>query len=188
MRILIVDDSNFALNTITKELKAMGVEENQIEQVKSGADALRRIETQTFDLFILDIVMPEIDGIAVLKEAKRKQPHAKIIMCSGTSSDKIIKELIDLGINAFLVKPFQAGDFVKAVARNISIPNKNLEQDVLIAKCHICDSEMIEVDLVNTISFYCPNSCMQVGPSFKVLVTQKDLDEDYESAKQKRDK
>ncbi|MDR3566068.1 MAG: response regulator [Negativicutes bacterium] len=186
MQILIVDDSNFALNTIHNELTAMGIEESQIEQAKSGAAALRLIETRSYDLFILDIVMPGIDGIAVLKEVKRIQPGAKIIMCSGTSSEEIIRQLIGLGINAFLVKPFQAEDFVTAVFRNISIPNKNIEKDILRARCHVCDSEMIEVDLVNTISFYCSNQCMQIGPLVKVLITQEELDHDYESASHKR--
>jgi len=49
--------------------------------------------------------MTGMDGIAVLKVVKKKQPDGKVIMCSGSSSPELIKELIAIGIDAFIVKP-----------------------------------------------------------------------------------
>lgn len=179
MRILIVDDSNFTLNTLLKELTAMGIGAEEIESADNGADALKKIEIQAYDLFILDIVMPGIGGLDVLKRVNQVQPGAKIIMCSGTSSNEMIDELAGLGIHAFLAKPIHSGDFSKAVGRLLF----NRAEGCLVARCHVCDKEMIEVDHVHTVHFFCPNHCMQIGPLMKVLATQEELDKDYQKAK-----
>ena len=189
IRILVVDDSGFSRSIIIKELNGLGIKAEQIHQAVSGADALREIQETLFDLYILDIVMPEVDGITILKKIRMIQPNAKVVMCSGNSSDEIVKEVIKLGINAFVVKPIMSADLKKAVLRNLpSLSMSACSQDMkdqLIAKCHVCDSEMIEVSLMNTISFYCPHSCMQLGPIVHTLASQSELDKDYEAAKHK---
>ena len=190
IRILVVDDSGFSRNVIIKELNELGIKAEQIHQAVSGTDALRKIQERTFDIYILDIVMPEIDGITILKKIRMIQPSAKVVMCSGNSSDEIVKEVIELGINAFVVKPIMSAEFKKAVLRNVpSLSEAACSQDMkdqLLAKCHVCDSEMIEVSLMNTVSFYCPNNCMQLGPIVHALASQSELDKDYEAAKHKR--
>jgi len=121
MQILVLDDSSFARGLIVRELKSMGFDDSNIQQAASGAVALDKIKSQQFDLFILDIIMSGIDGIAVLKEVKTLQPQAKVIMCSSHSSQTGIKELIDMGINDFLVKPVPADEFKKVVLRNLEM-------------------------------------------------------------------
>lgn len=181
MRILTVDDSSFTLNVLLKELVAMGIGAEQIERVNSGAAALEKIAKQKYDLFILDIVMPEISGFDVLKQVTQVQPDAKVIICSGSSSNDMVSELVGMGIHAFLIKPFDSTDLAKAVRRLLF----NDKEGCLVATCHVCDKEMIEVDQVNTIHFFCPNHCMQIGPLSKALVNQHELDKDYKKAKER---
>lgn len=190
IQVLIVDDSNFSRCLINKELNQIGIKDHQIQQSCSGADALSKIESQQFGLFVLDIVMEGIDGISVLKEAKNFQPNAKVIMCSSTNSDEVIKDLIELGIDAFIVKPYKTEAFKKAVCRTLRIQPEgcNSMSDYLVTQCHICDHRMIEVDWINTVGFFCPNNCMKIGPLPTILVTQTELDEDYAKAMQKRNK
>lgn len=189
MQVLIVDDSSFSRRMINKELNEIGISNEQIQQSGTGDDALSKIQGQQFDLFILDIIMVGIDGIAVLQEVKKKQPHAKVIMCSGSNSDEIITDLIDLGMDAFIVKPYESEVFKKAVCRTVGMRVASCcsgNNDYWVAKCHKCDAKMIEMNLINTVSFFCPNKCMTIGPLMNVLVNQKELDEDYEQALKKR--
>ena len=184
LQVLIVDDSGFSRNMMTKALLELGFESSQIRQASSGDEALVTMESKRFDLFFLDIVMSGIDGIAVLKEVKKQQPAAKVIMCSGSSSPDLIKDLIAMGIDGFVVKPFKVEDFVRAVCSNISLTS-DLSQgaECLQVKCHRCDRKMIEVNSINTVSFYCPSNCMQIGPVVYALLSQQQLDEDYARAK-----
>ena len=146
--------------------------------------ALTEMASQQFDLFFLDIVMSGIDGIAVLKEVKKQQPAAKVIMCSGSSSPDLIKDLIAMGIDGFVVKPFKVEDFVRSVCSNISLGlDTSRQSECLQVKCHRCDRKMIEVNSINTVSFYCPSNCMQIGPVVYALLSQQQLDEDYAKAK-----
>lgn len=188
IQVLIVDDSGFSRSLLNKELNEMGIGNDQIEESPSGADALIKIKSKPFDLFILDIIMAGIDGIGVLREVRKSQPNAKVIMCSGSNSDEIINEVIELGIDAFLVKPYQSETFKKAVCRIAPTGVKCCSSitDYWQATCHICDRKMIEVNLINTVQFYCPKRCMTIGPLMNPLVSQRELDEDYEKAKQKR--
>lgn len=188
MRILVLDDSSFARRMIVSELIALGIAAEDIDQAQTGDEAMELTQKNAYDLFILDIVMDGIDGIDVLKAVKTIQPVAKIIMCSSSSADEVVKEIVGLGIQGFLVKPFKSDDFRKTIAQQISLPNGlSVEAaEKLTVKCHVCDLEMIEVNLVNTVCFYCPQKCMQIGPIFSVLVNQQDLDQEYEIAKRRR--
>lgn len=189
IRVLIVDDSGFSRSLINKELNEIGIGNDQIKQSPSGADAISKIKSESFDLFILDIIMAGIDGIGVLKEVKQNQPNAKVIMCSGSNSDEIIKEVVELGIDAFLVKPYQSETFKTALCRTVCIEMEECSNLTFWeAKCHVCDSKMIEVNLINTVSFCCPNSCMTIGPLMNPLVSQSELDEDYKKAIERRNK
>lgn len=177
-QVLVVDDSGFSRNSIARELDALGIDGEHIHHAPSGADAVQKIQSQTFHLFILDIVMPEIDGITLLKKVKASQPDAKVIMCSGNSSDEIVKEAINLGADGFIVKPIISAAFQCEVRRCLHGTCGGL-----VAKCHRCDSAMIAVNLVNTVSFFCPNGCMMIGPIVHALATQDELDKEYAAAK-----
>jgi CheY-like chemotaxis protein len=183
-QILIVDDSGFSRAMMVRELTGLGVDASQIRQAGSGAEALAMLTEQTFDLFILDIVMTGIDGITVLKEAKQRQPNAKILMCSGSSAPELVKESVSLGIDGFIVKPYKAEDFIRLVCSSLPDLSAQCDQtETLYVKCHVCANKMIEVNSLNTVSFYCPNGCMQIGPVVYALATQQHFDEDYDRAR-----
>ncbi|WP_346352965.1 response regulator [Azotosporobacter soli] len=181
IKVLVVDDSGFSRTLIGKELNRAGIENQQIKQAASGEEAVVQMQTTRFELFILDIIMTGIDGIAVLKEVKKTQPDAKIIMCSGTNSEDVIKEIVRLGIDAFIVKPYRSETFDKVLRRILDLPREVSGE--WSAKCHVCDAKMVEVDSIDMVSFFCPQTCMKIGPLSNVLVTQAELDQDYAAAK-----
>ena len=119
MRILVLEDSDIMRAVLVKHLLAIGLAKGKIHEAHNGAEALRKLNSDIFDVLLLDIVMDGIDGIAVLKEAKKLQPNARIIMCSSFSESKTVKDLIDLGINDFIVKPFSEEKLKEVLLRNM---------------------------------------------------------------------
>lgn len=187
MKILIVDDSGFSRTMVARTLSGMGFAPEQMSHAISGEEALSQMVAQEFDLFILDIVLTGMGGVDVLREVKRQQPQAKVIMCSGSSSPDLVKEIIALGIDGYVVKPYKEESLIGAVCKCLPDESPVCRQTSCFhARCHVCDREMIEVDTTTTITFYCPRLCMQIGPTVNFLVSQAQLDEDFAKAKQQK--
>jgi len=186
-QILVVDDSIFSRTLITRELLTSGFNKEQVQQAGSGREALEKIKEKTFDLFIIDIIMDEVDGIVVLKEVKRTQPAAKIIMCSSRNTEDAVQESVCIGIDSFIVKPHTAEIFQKVLYRILLSGDEagSSQYNVMTwhAKCHVCGQKMVEVNAMDMVSFYCPRNCMKLGPWSIVLVKQSELDRIYGEAK-----
>ncbi|SDD73381.1 response regulator [Sporomusa acidovorans] len=186
-QILVIDDSIFSRTLITRELLTIGFNEEQVQQAGSGRAALEKIKEKTFDLFIIDIIMDDVDGVTVLKEVKRTQPAAKIIMCSSRNAEDAVQESVCIGIDAFIVKPHTSEIFQKVVHRILLSGDEpgSAQDDAIIwhAKCHVCGQKMVEVNAMDVVSFYCPQNCMKLGPWSIVLVNQSQLDRAYGEAK-----
>lgn len=120
MRVLVLDDSDIMRKIIIKHLLSLGLQESEIFEAHNGAEALRKLNSTAFDLLILDIVMEGIDGVAVFKEAKKLQPNARIVMCSSFSETNTVIDLINLGIDDFIVKPFSEERFMETLSRNLA--------------------------------------------------------------------
>jgi CheY-like chemotaxis protein len=112
-RLLVVDDSADNRTLLTRFLTSRGF---QTMEADSGAAALALIERQTFDAVLLDIIMPVMDGIEVLKRIRvtRSRFNLPVIMVSGKSAKIDIELALDLGANDFITKPI---DFSVALAR-----------------------------------------------------------------------
>lgn len=121
MQILVLDDSEMMRSILVKQLMAVGVQENEIQQAQNGVEAIRKLNSETFQLLLLDIVMDGVDGIAVLKEAKIRQPNARVIMCSTFSEQETVKELISIGIQDFILKPFSEAKIREILTLNLSL-------------------------------------------------------------------
>jgi two-component system chemotaxis response regulator CheY len=120
LRVLVVDDSDIMRKIVVKLLRSMGVEESGIVEAASGAEALRKLGARTFDLLILDIVMEGIDGVAVFKKAKELQPKARVVMCSSFGEPGTVIDLVNMGIDDFILKPFSEERFVETISRNLA--------------------------------------------------------------------
>ena len=185
LKVLVLDDSGFARRMMIRDLLESGLKEENIVETESGEQALQMIAQQTFDLFVLDIVLNGIDGIKVLREIKTLQPAAKVVMCSGNNALELVKETVALGAAAYIVKPHKPEVFIPAIRRVLELPLRENDPAWRV-KCHKCDCAMIEMDSIDMVGFFCPNGCMTVGPLSPVLLRQAELDEDYERAVAKR--
>lgn len=116
-RILIVDDAAFMRMMIKDILSKNGYE--VVGDADNGARAIDRYKELVPDLVIMDITMPEIDGVTAVREIKKINADAKIIMCSAMGQQAMVIESIQAGARDFIVKPFQAERVVEAVKKVI---------------------------------------------------------------------
>ena len=108
--ILIVDDAAFMRMMIKDILTKNGY--NVAGEAENGAKALEKYNELKPDLVLMDITMPEVDGIQALKNIKAADPSAQVIMCSA-----MVIEAIQSGAKDFIVKPFQADRVLEAVKK-----------------------------------------------------------------------
>ncbi|MEO0087245.1 MAG: response regulator [candidate division WOR-3 bacterium] len=111
MKILLVDD-NFELGFTLKEL--LELKGFQVEYVEDGFAALDKFKENNFDLVIMDIVMPGMDGIEIFKKMKEIKKDIKAIFVSAFIEDKRKEELKKMGIKYFVEKPY---DFSKIASK-----------------------------------------------------------------------
>ena len=147
MRILVVEDEKDLNNIITKHLKKNNF---SVDSVFNGEEALEYLDYGTYDLIVLDIMLPKVNGYEVIKKLRENKNETAVLMLTARDSieDKI--KGLDLGADDYLIKPFDFGEFlarIRALIRrkygnrnakrfvinhtnqNVWIPNKHLKED-----------------------------------------------------------
>ena len=123
MKILTVDDSRMIRTLVRKYLSKLGL---QIVEAADGQAGLEAAKAESPDLIILDVNMPIMDGpdmLRALRSDSETKPM-KVLMLTAESSEKLVLELIKLGISDYIVKPFEEELLVKKVAKILQIdPN-----------------------------------------------------------------
>lgn len=112
-KILVVDDAAFMRMMIRDNLKKNGYE--NIIEAADGEQAVQYYKAENPDLVIMDITMPNKNGLEALKEIKQLDPNAKIVMCSAMGQESMVVEAIRNGAKDFIVKPFKADRVLKTV-------------------------------------------------------------------------
>ncbi len=105
-RILIAEDSNIVLSIVSRILQNMNYE---VEGVKNGTEVLEQLKTNTFDLILMDISMPRMDGIScvnhIRKHESKESKEIPIIAISGNALNLSEKKYLELGFNGIIEKP-----------------------------------------------------------------------------------
>ncbi len=115
--ILICDDAAFMRMMIKDILTKNGYD--IAGEAENGAIAVDKYSETKPDLVMMDITMPELDGIGALKAIRAKDSGANIIMCSAMGQQAMVIESIQAGAKDFIVKPFQADRVLEAVRKVI---------------------------------------------------------------------
>lgn len=113
--ILIVDDAAFMRMMIKDILTKNGF--NVVGEAQDGYEAVEKYKELSPDLVTLDITMPEIDGITVLKNIREYDGQAKVIMCSAMGQQAMVIDAIQAGAKDFIVKPFQSDRVIEAIQK-----------------------------------------------------------------------
>jgi two-component system chemotaxis response regulator CheY len=114
-KVLIVDDAAFMRMMIKDILVNNGFE--VIGEANNGLKAVEMYKKERPDVVTMDITMPDMDGIAAVKEIRKIDPSAKIIMCSALGQQAMVMEAIQSGARDFIVKPFQQDRILEAVKK-----------------------------------------------------------------------
>ncbi len=115
--VLIVDDAAFMRMMIKDILTKNGY--NIAAEAENGKVAVDKYNEVKPDLVLMDITMPDMDGIQALKAIKGNDPNAQVIMCSAMGQQAMVIEAIQSGAKDFIVKPFQAERVLEAVKKVI---------------------------------------------------------------------
>ena len=116
-RVLVCDDAAFMRMMIKDILSKNGY--NIAGEAENGVKAIEKYKEVNPDLVLMDITMPEMDGIQALKAIKAADSGAKVIMCSAMGQQAMVIESIQAGAKDFIVKPFQADRVIEAVKKVI---------------------------------------------------------------------
>lgn len=108
-RILIVDDEKEFVDSLSERLV---IRNYDVMTSLNGKDAIEKVQGHDFDVVILDVAMPEMDGIAALREIKRIKPLTEIIMLTGHGTIESAVEGMKLGAYDYLMKPCETEDLV----------------------------------------------------------------------------
>ena len=120
-KILVIDDEELVAKTIEKLLRREGYE---VVSVRNGAEALRQVEAQKFDLLVTDIRMPSMNGIETIRQirnqlASKGKPQIPEICITGYADNDLNRQAQELGVSDYLYKPFDLNEFLSCVKRNL---------------------------------------------------------------------
>jgi len=113
--ILIVDDALFTRMMLRNILSDNGF--NAVVEAETGNEAIWAYERWKPDLVIMDINMPEMDGITALKNILRMDPGARIIICSALGERQLMVEALEEGVIDFITKPFQPNKVLEVIKK-----------------------------------------------------------------------
>jgi DNA-binding NtrC family response regulator len=138
-RILVVDDEEIIIRSCMRILAAG---EWQVDAVQSGFEALQKIEENHYDVVILDIMMPQIDGVEVLRRVKEAHPDVDVIMITGLSEIGTAVQSMKLGAFDYLAKPFDPDELRLAVER--ALERRRLLQENLTLRSEVSSKYRFE--------------------------------------------
>jgi DNA-binding NtrC family response regulator len=116
MKILVVDDERIVLDSCQRVLEAEGFE---VSLVPSASAALETMKKKGFGLLLVDIKMPEHDGMYLIREVKKKFPDIPIIVMSGYPTTDTIEEAVKMQAAAFIAKPFTPDEILEIIRQVI---------------------------------------------------------------------
>jgi two-component system chemotaxis response regulator CheY len=113
-KILVVDDAEFLRVRISKMLSGEG---HDILEAENGLIAVETYKSAKPDLVLMDITMPEMDGLSALKEIKSFDPGARVVMLTALGQESVVLEAIKTGARDFVVKPFEKDRVLGAISK-----------------------------------------------------------------------
>lgn len=113
-KILIVDDAEFLRVRITKMLSGDGFE---VFEAENGLKALNTYKEVRPDVVLMDVTMPEMDGLTALKEIRKFDPQARVVMLTALGQESVVLEAVKSGARDFIVKPFERERVMSAIQK-----------------------------------------------------------------------
>jgi excisionase family DNA binding protein len=115
-RILVVDDDDSVLRAMMAYLVRGGY---RVDGAQGGTPAVERLTTTTYDLLVTDLMMPGMNGLALVRRAREIQPGLPVVVVTGHSTEAMAIEALNLGVSAYLKKPVRSAPLLSAVAKAV---------------------------------------------------------------------
>ena len=109
IKVLLVDDNNNLIDMVKEYFSSHAVIEVS-DVAYNGKDGLLLLEKNKYDIVLLDLIMPGMDGIKMLEEINKKEINARIIVLTSYNSPEVIRKVSGLGIKYFMLKPFELSE------------------------------------------------------------------------------
>lgn len=146
-KILIVDDESAVRESLEELLR---MENFQAESAGSGEEALKVLSEVKYDLVLLDIKMPGIDGVEVMRQIKKYHPDTRIIIITGYGSLDSAIESIRSGAQDYMLKPYTAEDILLSVNRALSEKETRARKEILIEQLESSLDQLKDVEGIRT--------------------------------------
>lgn len=134
-RVLIVDDASFMRMSIKNMLANYDFE--VVGEAENGVMAIEKYKELQPDIVTMDITMPEMDGLEALREIKKIDPGASVVMVSALGQEARMKEAIIYGAKGFIVKPFKEEMLISAIIKIIKINTLTKKEDITLSSFFI---------------------------------------------------
>jgi excisionase family DNA binding protein len=118
-RVLVVDDEASIRDLLAKTL---ALAEYDVDTAPDGTTALDRMRAFSYDLLIADLKMPGMDGLTLIRQAKRIKADLPIIIITGFSTEASAIEAVNLGVAGYLTKPFRVPQVLAAASKALGVP------------------------------------------------------------------
>lgn len=117
-RVLVVDDEEAIRDLLVKMLELADYE---VEGAPDGPSALEYLKKEPCDLMFVDLKMPGMDGLALIRQARAAKPGLPVIVVTGYSSEASAIEALNMGVSAYITKPFRVPQVLEAAARALAV-------------------------------------------------------------------
>ena len=118
-RVLVVDDEASIRDLLSKTL---ALAEYEVDTAPDASSALDRMRASGYDLLIADLKMPGMDGLSLIRQAKRIKSDMPVIIITGFSTESSAIEAVNLGVAGYLTKPFRVPQVLAAAAKALGAP------------------------------------------------------------------
>ena len=128
IKVLMIDD-NVQLIEVVKEFFKGSSQIEIIDEAYDGINGIEKIESIDCDVILLDLIMPNKDGLYVLEQMKKKNINKKIIVTTSYNAPEVIRQVSEYGVNYYILKPFEFDDLEKRILDmfNKKIESKNID-------------------------------------------------------------
>ena len=123
-RVMIVDDERFIRRSIRNRINWEQFGITELEEAGNGMEALELLDTFCPEIVLVDIRMPKMDGLNFISEAKKKHPEIDYVIMSAYSDFTYARTAIDLGVEAYLLKPIQKEELEKQLGKLLHRKNE----------------------------------------------------------------
>jgi len=129
--VLTVDDSRAVRMLVSKNAREMGLE---VEEAEDGVQGLAKLEVAKFDLIVLDVTMPELDGPGMLAKLRERGDTTPVLMLTSESKRSIVASLMKLNIEGYILKPFKPDELKAKIAKALKLDGVGNGEDAALAK------------------------------------------------------